>query len=98
MILPRRCAIIPACDELREQEWSPEIDGLSLVPVFDRGLQQTLAMKDARVVHENVHCSEELDSPGAGGARAIGRPQVRLNLDAPATFADDRLPRRFQAL
>src|SRR5262249_9840836 len=79
-------------DELREQEWSPEIDGLSLVPVFDRGLQQTLAMKDARVVHENVYCSEELDSPGTGGARAIDRPQVPLNLAAPATLAPHRLP------
>jgi len=55
-------------------------------------------MKDARVVHENVHGSEELDSPGAGGARAIDRPQVCLNLDAPATLAGDRLPRRLQAL
>jgi hypothetical protein len=25
-------------EELRQQEWSPEIDGLSLFPVFDRGL------------------------------------------------------------
>jgi hypothetical protein len=55
-------------------------------------------MKDARVVHENVHCSEGLDSPGASGARAIDRPQVRLNLDASATLAGDRLPRRLQAL
>lgn len=44
-------------DELRQQERSPEIDGLSLLSLFDRGLQQTLAKKDARVVHEDVHRS-----------------------------------------
>ena len=32
-------------DELPEQEWSPEIDGLRLLPVFDRGIEQALAMK-----------------------------------------------------
>ena len=55
-------------------------------------------MKDACVVHEDVHCSKELDGSGAGGARAIDCPQVRLNREAPATLAGDGLPRRFEAL
>ena len=60
--------------------------------------ENALAMKDSRVVHRDVHGSEKRERLGTGGARSFDRLQIRLDGDATATFANDGLPRRFQAL
>ena len=85
-------------DNLRQQERGPEIDGLSLLPLFDRRLQYALNMNDARVVHKNVHRSEKLEGLAASGGRTLGGPRVSLDHQAPATFGGDGWPRHFQAL
>jgi hypothetical protein len=84
-------------NNLRQQERSPEIDGLSLIPLLDRGREDTLAMKDSRVVHEDVHRSEKLEGLGTGKARSLDRLQIRVDSDATAILTGDSLPRRFQA-
>jgi hypothetical protein len=83
-------------NNLRQQEGGPEIDGLSLIPLFDRGLDDTLAMKDSRVVHEDVHRSEKLEGLGTRDARPLDPSQIRPDSDATATLTGNSSLRRFQ--